>query len=282
MRGVSPRAARHCLCPGTVRRQLGSSACSQDGRTSTARTPRSVQGPGQPGGLPGGGVNPDARAPGPVLGLDSPRPAWPYALSGSCNIGRFLSWTRMVPSTATMWCIVLRSDAATGGPQAAPTQTWPLPPGRRLGLGLPLGPSRSLKWTRGRAPGTDPRAAGPCAGMAMTASGCTTRPARARPAGVKIFQARQLVCSHHREPTLIHITDLFPTVLLSHLVSGQLFFCTASAPNITHTPCCYIQLNQTCWPHPCCLLRPISQPCPHILLVHPFTHPFYTHAWLSS
>ena len=74
------------------------------------------------------GVNPDARAPGPVLGFDSPRPAWPYALSGSCNIGRFLSWTRMVPSTATMWCIVLRSDAATGGPQAAPTQLGPCPP----------------------------------------------------------------------------------------------------------------------------------------------------------
>jgi len=128
VRGVSPRAARHCPRPGPARRQLGRSACAQDGRTSTDRTPRPVQGPGQPGGLPGGGVTPDARAPGPVLGFDSPRPAWPYALSGSCNIGRFLSWTRMVPSTATMWCIVLRSDAATGGPQAAPTQLGPCPP----------------------------------------------------------------------------------------------------------------------------------------------------------
>jgi hypothetical protein len=132
--GESRREAFTCgprysvSAPGFVRRQLGSSACSQDGRTSTARTPRLVQGPGQPGGLPGGGVTPDARAPGPVLGLDSPRPAWPYALSGSCNIGHFLSWTRMVPSTATMWCIVLRSDAATGGPQAAPTQLGPCPP----------------------------------------------------------------------------------------------------------------------------------------------------------
>jgi len=224
VRGVSPRAARHCLCPGTVRRQLGSSACSQDGRTSTARTPRSVQGPGQPGGLPGGGVNPDARAPGPVLGFDSPRPAWPYALSGSCNLGRFLSWTRMVPSTATMWCIVLRSDAATGGPQAAPTQLGPCPPDADSDWACRSDRPAPLQRTRGRAPGTDPRAAGPCAGMAMTASECTSRPARARPAGVKIFQARQSVCSHHREPTLIHITDLFPTVLLSHPVSGQFSF----------------------------------------------------------
>ena len=111
-----------------------------------------------------------------------------------------------------------------GRPAGGSNSTWPLPPGRRLGLGLPLGPSRSLKWTRGRAPGTDPRATGPCAGLAMTASGCTSRPVRARPAGVKIFHARQSDCSHHREPTLIHITDLFPTVLLSHLVSGQFFF----------------------------------------------------------
>ena len=183
-----------------------------------------MQGPGQPGGLPGGGDNPDARAPGPVLGLDPPRPAWPYALSGSCNLGRFLSWTRMVPSTATVWCIVPRSDAATGGPQAAPTQLGPCPPDADSDWACRSDRPAPLQRTRGRAPGTDPRAAGPCAGMAMTASECTSRPARARPAGVKNFQARQLVCSHHREPTLIHITDLFATVLLSHLVSGQLLF----------------------------------------------------------
>ena len=28
--------------------------------------------------------------------------------------------------------------------------------------------------------------------------------------------------------------------------------------------------------------RLISLPCPHILFVHPFTHSFYTHVWLSS
>jgi hypothetical protein len=123
-----------------------------------------------------------------------------------------------------------------GRPAGGSNSTWrPLPPGRRLGLGLPLGPSRSFQRTRG----TDPRAAGPCAGMAMTASGCILRPARARPAGVKLFQARQSVCSHHREATLIHITDLLPTVLLSHLVSGQFLFCTAPAPNIFHTSCRY-------------------------------------------
>ena len=149
------------------------------------------------------------------------------------------SWTRMVPSTATVWCIVPRSDAATGGPQAAPTQLGPCPPDADSDWACRSDRPAPLQRTRGRAPGTDPRAAGPCAGMAMTASECTSRPARARPAGVKNFQARQLVCSHHREPTLIHITDLFPTVLLSHPVSGQFSFCTASAPNITHTSCRY-------------------------------------------
>jgi hypothetical protein len=142
---------------------------------------------GRIAGRRGHSRRPPGRAPGPVLGLNPPRPVWSYALSGSCNLGHFFSWTRMVPSTAMMWCIVFRSVAATGGPHACSNSTWPLPPGRRLGLGLPLGPSRSFQRTCGRAPGTDPRAAGPCAGMAMTASGCILRP---RPAGVKIFHGR--------------------------------------------------------------------------------------------
>jgi hypothetical protein len=44
--------------------------------------------------------------------------------------------------------------------------------------------TRNSQRTRGRAPGTDPRDAGPCAaGMAMTTSGCIFRSARGRPAG---------------------------------------------------------------------------------------------------
>ncbi len=118
-----------------------------------------AKGPGQPGGLPGGGVTPGARAPGPVFGLNPPRPAWPYAFSGSCNLGHFLSWTRMVQSTAMMWRIVFRSDAATCGPQAAPTQLGPCPPDAdldrlaaagRLHTAMALELSPGLMWATGR------------------------------------------------------------------------------------------------------------------------------------
>ena len=56
-----------------------------------------------------------------------PRPAWSYALSGSCSVGRFLSWTQKIPSTDTIQCIVFRSDAATSSRRRAPTQVGPRP-----------------------------------------------------------------------------------------------------------------------------------------------------------
>jgi hypothetical protein len=95
----------------------------------------------RPDPSPSAGAGPAGRTAGRRGHGHSRRPgAWPGAwsrptgarvalsLSGSCNLGHFLSWTRMIPSTATMWCIVFRSDAATGGPQAAPTQLGPCPP----------------------------------------------------------------------------------------------------------------------------------------------------------
>jgi hypothetical protein len=162
-----------------------------------------LRGPGQPGGLPGGEVTPDARAPGPVLGLNPPQPAWSYALSGSCNLGHFLSWTRMVVHHGTVYrrrhdvvhhVSVGRGHGRPAGLLQLNLAPAPWMPTRSLGLGLRSEPRTVplLQRTCGRAPGTDPRAAGPCAEMAMTASesGCILRPVRARPAGVKIFQAR--------------------------------------------------------------------------------------------
>ena len=74
------------------------------------------------GGLPGGGVTPDARAPGSVLGSDPPKPAWSHALSGSCKHGHFLSWTRMIPSTATMQPIVPAVGCGNERPAGSPTR----------------------------------------------------------------------------------------------------------------------------------------------------------------
>jgi hypothetical protein len=46
---------------------------------------------------------------------------------------------------------------------ARPNSSWPAPLGRRLGLDLPLRPSRSIQRTRRRAPSTDTSNTGPCA-----------------------------------------------------------------------------------------------------------------------
>jgi hypothetical protein len=106
-------------------------------------------GPGQPGGLLGGGVTPDARAPGSV-----PGPVLTEARVVLC--AQRVLQPRTLPqlnSDGTVYrhdavhCV----SAATGGPKACPNSSWPLPPGRRLVLGLPLVPSRSSQRMRGRA-----------------------------------------------------------------------------------------------------------------------------------
>jgi len=108
--------------PGVSRRQLGK--CRKFARWPYLPRPDFAlerTGPRR-GGLPGGGVTPDARAPGSVLGSDPPKPAWSHALSGSCNHGHFLSWTRMIPSTATMHTIVPAAGCGNERPAGSPTR----------------------------------------------------------------------------------------------------------------------------------------------------------------
>lgn len=108
----------------------------------------------------------------------SPKPAWSHALSGSCNLGHFLSWTRMIPFTATMRPIVPAVGRGNERPAGCPTRLAPAPrTPTRTGLAPPDRPAPSTRHAAGSRALT-PEAAGPRANLAVTASECTTRPAR--------------------------------------------------------------------------------------------------------
>jgi len=125
----------------------------------------------------------------------SPKPAWSHALSGSCNLGHFLSWTRMIPFTATMRPIVPAVGRGNERPAGCPTRLAPAPrTPTRTGLAPRTGPLRPSDMRP--APGHWPlrqRTHAPTWPWPLPS--VPPDPRGARPAGTKIFQAQPPVCT---------------------------------------------------------------------------------------
>ena len=168
----------------------------------------------------------------------SPKPAWSHALSGSCNLGHFLSWTRMIPFTVAMRSIVLAVGRGNERPAGCPTRLAPAPrTPTRTGLASWTGPHRPPDM-RPSSSALTPEAAGPRASTAVTASECTIRPARGM--ARRDQELPGPAAGSHTTPleTRFHITDLSPTVLLSHSRS-QSFFVSRPPPLYNPHNCLY-------------------------------------------